>query len=84
MHPLHSSPSYPLLTITGIVSKNIIFPFTCMCTQYLYHIHPSMPFLYLLPPPTSTNPLRQDLFSLKFRQVAETILQQVAKKVFPA
>jgi hypothetical protein len=26
-----------------------------MCTQYLHHIHPPIPFPHLLPPPTDTN-----------------------------
>jgi hypothetical protein len=32
--------------IPGIVSTEIIFPFTYMCTQYLYHIHPSPSYWY--------------------------------------
>jgi hypothetical protein len=36
--------------IPGIVSTDVIFPFTYMCTQNLYHIHPSPPFPQLLPP----------------------------------
>jgi hypothetical protein len=40
----------PLPTpIPGIVSKGIIFPFTYIYTQYLYHIHPLTPFPHFSP-----------------------------------
>jgi hypothetical protein len=55
IHPLqHSLSSFPP-PIPRLVSTDIIFPFTYMCTQYLYRIHPSSPFPHLLPSPTSTN-----------------------------
>jgi hypothetical protein len=38
---------YPFPHIPGIVSTDIIFPFTYMFPQYLHHIHPSMPFPHL-------------------------------------
>jgi hypothetical protein len=53
-------PLYPL--IGEIVSTDIFFPFTFMCTQYLHHIHPLIPFPHLLPPPTGNNTPRQSLF----------------------
>jgi hypothetical protein len=62
IHPLHHFPSFPAPPIPGIVSTDNIFPFTYMCTQYFYHIHPPTLFPHLLPPPTGTNPPRQDLF----------------------
>jgi hypothetical protein len=49
--PLHHSPlSLPSL-ILGIVSKGIIFSFTYMCAQYLYHIYPPTAFPHLFPLP---------------------------------
>jgi hypothetical protein len=59
MHPFTILLHIPL---PPIVSSDIIFPFTYMCTQYLYHIHPPSQFPHLHPPPTGTIPLRQDLF----------------------
>jgi hypothetical protein len=48
---LEFSPSiillYPPLPIPGLV-----FPFTHMCTQYLYHIHPPTPFSHTPSIPT--------------------------------
>jgi hypothetical protein len=64
IHPLHHSLSLPP-SIPGIVSTCVIFPFTHMCTQNLYHIYPSTYFPHLLPlplrPTFSTCP-KQDLF----------------------
>jgi hypothetical protein len=57
------TPSMVSLTpsISGIVSTDIVFIFTYMCTQYLHHIHPPIPFPHKLPPPTGTNlPLPPD------------------------
>jgi hypothetical protein len=48
IHPLYHSP--------GVVSTDIIFLFAYMCTQYLQYIHSPLPFAYLLPSPTGTNP----------------------------
>jgi hypothetical protein len=48
---LYSPPLIP-----GIVSTGLIFPFTYMSTQNLYHIHPPIPFPYILLPPTGTIP----------------------------
>jgi hypothetical protein len=50
-------------TILRTVSTGLIFPFTYMCTQYLHFIHLPTSFPHLLPPPTGTKLLRQDLFS---------------------
>jgi hypothetical protein len=33
-----------------------------VCTQYLHHIDPPIPFSHLFSPPTGTIPPRQDLF----------------------
>jgi hypothetical protein len=55
---LHLSPP----SIPGIVSADILFPFTYMHKKYLHHFYPSSSFPHLLPPPTSTNPSRQDMF----------------------
>jgi hypothetical protein len=62
LHPFHHfflslPPPNP-----GTASTGIIFPFTYMCTQYLHHIHRPRALFYLLPPPTGTNPPRQNLF----------------------
>jgi hypothetical protein len=35
-----------------------------MCTQYLHHVHPPIPFPQLLLPSTSTSLPRQDMFHL--------------------
>jgi hypothetical protein len=35
---------YSFSPIPGIVSAIFIFPFAYMCSQYLYHIHPPIPF----------------------------------------
>jgi hypothetical protein len=56
IHPLHHSPSLPLL-IPGIVSTGLIFSFTYMYTQYLCHIHPPSPSPYILSIPTGTKSL---------------------------
>jgi hypothetical protein len=50
LHYLLPSP------VPGIISTGIIFPFTYMCTQYLYYIHSPTPFPHILPFPTGTNP----------------------------
>jgi hypothetical protein len=43
--------------IPAIVSTDLIFPFTYMCTQNLYYIHPPFPTSLLLPlSPTSSPP----------------------------
>jgi hypothetical protein len=42
-----------------IVSTNLIFPFTYLCTQYLHHIHPPTPFLPFSPLPLLTTPATQ-------------------------
>jgi hypothetical protein len=52
--------------IPGIVSTDIILPFTYMCAQYLHYIHHPSPFPHLLLPPTSTNTPWKDLFTLLF------------------
>jgi hypothetical protein len=51
----HSPLSFPP-TIPGIVLISLIFPFTCMCTQYLHHIHPLWPYPHLLPLPLVPSP----------------------------
>jgi hypothetical protein len=51
-----------LLPLPGTVSTDIIFPFTYIFTKYLHYTHPPTPFPHLLSPPTSINPLSQDLF----------------------
>jgi hypothetical protein len=54
---------YPPFPPTAtIVSTGLIFPITYMCTQYLHYIHSPTPLPHLLPAPTISNPLRQDLF----------------------
>jgi hypothetical protein len=55
IHPLPILLHFPP-PIPGIVSTNIIFPFTCMYTQYLHHIQPPSPFHRLLPTLTITKP----------------------------
>jgi hypothetical protein len=42
--------------IPGIVSTCHIFPISNMCTQYLHHIHPLIPFPHMLPLPTGPSP----------------------------
>jgi hypothetical protein len=51
----------PLLPIPGVVSIDMIFPFTYMCTQYLYYIHPPSFLLHILPFSLVLTP-SQDLF----------------------
>jgi hypothetical protein len=62
IHPLHHSPLSLPPPIPRIVSTDILFPFTYMCTQYLHHIHPLTPFPHLLLLPPLPTPPRQDLF----------------------
>jgi hypothetical protein len=64
VHLLHYSPSSP--PPPKIVSTDITFPFTYMCTQYLYHIHSLWPFPHLFSLCTDTNNPRHDLFHLPF------------------
>jgi hypothetical protein len=52
--------------ISGTGSTGLIFPFTCMCIHYLYHIHPLTPFPHILPSSTGTKSLRQNMFCLLF------------------
>jgi hypothetical protein len=54
-HPLHYSPSYNCPPFPGIVSTDIIFPFTYMHTQDLHHVHPP-PVPHLLPFPLVPRP----------------------------
>jgi hypothetical protein len=57
IHLLHHL--IPLPPIPAIVSTGFIFQFSCLCTQYLHHIHPLHLFLiFFLSPPTGTNPQR--------------------------
>jgi hypothetical protein len=64
---LEFTPSIILLYLPATfleVSTAITFPFTYMCTQYLYYIHPPTLLPHFLPSPTGTNPSpKQDLFS---------------------
>jgi hypothetical protein len=52
---LNSPPSplffIALYPIPGIVSTDIVFPFTYICTQYLHYFHPptAFPHPFLLP-----------------------------------
>jgi hypothetical protein len=63
-HPIHCSPLFHPAPIPGIVSVNVIFTCTYMCTQYQHYIHPPTPTPHILPTLTSTYPPRQDLFCL--------------------
>jgi hypothetical protein len=56
IHSLHHSPVSPPPPSPGTVSAGIIFSFTYMYTQYLYHTHLPTPFPHLLHPPTGTLP----------------------------
>jgi hypothetical protein len=56
IHALHHSSLSSTPPIHVIISTGIIFPFTYMCTQYLYYIHSPTPFSHILPFPTGTNP----------------------------
>jgi hypothetical protein len=47
---------YPPSSILRMLSTGLIFPFAYMSTQYFHHVRPPTPFLYILPPPTGTNP----------------------------
>jgi hypothetical protein len=42
--------------IPGIVSARITFAFIYMCTNFLHHIHPPIPFSHHIPPSTGANP----------------------------
>jgi hypothetical protein len=42
--------------IPRIISTDLIFPFKCMHTQYLYCIHPPTPFPHFLTLPLIPNP----------------------------
>jgi hypothetical protein len=55
-------PEFTTPLILEIVSTNIIFPLTYLCTYYLHSIHSPMPFPHLLPSPTGIDAPRQDLF----------------------
>jgi hypothetical protein len=57
VHPLHHCLLFLPTPIPGIVSTDIIFPFTYMYTQYLHyiHLHPPYSYWYQCPP-------RKDLF----------------------
>jgi hypothetical protein len=59
IHSLHCSPLFTS-PIPGVVSIHIIYPFTYMCTQYLYSIC-TTPFPHLLPTSHSYQPCRKDL-----------------------
>jgi hypothetical protein len=61
IHPLHHSLLSPYPHSWNSFNR-YHFPFTCMCTQYLHHIHPPSPFPHLLTHPTDTTLPRQDLF----------------------
>jgi hypothetical protein len=52
--------------IRGIVSINLILPFTYICTQYLHHIHTLKPFPHVHFPPTGMNPRNRTHFPLLF------------------
>jgi hypothetical protein len=52
-HPQKFLQCTPLPSIPGIISKGVIFPFTCSCTLYLHSIHPPTSFPQLLPYPTT-------------------------------
>jgi hypothetical protein len=54
--PLQPFSLTPPTPIPWTISTDIIFPFTYIRTQYFHHIHPALPFLHILPPPTCTNP----------------------------
>jgi hypothetical protein len=56
IHPFHHSLLSCPPPIPGIVSTIFIFPFSCMCTEYYHHIHPSTPFPYVLLPPSVPHP----------------------------
>jgi hypothetical protein len=58
--PLLLSPQIP-----GTVSIGIIFAFTYMCTHYLYHIHPPIPFPAFFPLPLVLPPLFSDFVEEK-------------------
>jgi hypothetical protein len=78
---------YPPLPMPGIASTGLIFPFTNMCIQYLYHVQP--PTLSPHPsPPLVTTP-RQDLFCPPVLQFCKRknkwhfCLFKIAMQVFP-
>jgi hypothetical protein len=63
IHPLHHSPLSSPPPIPGIVSTDLIFPFTYTCIPYLY---PPTPFPHIFPHPTSTNLLDRTCSALPF------------------
>jgi hypothetical protein len=70
---------YPPSLIPGIVSTGIIFPFTYVCTQYLYYFHLPMLFPHFFPPPTGTNcPPQALLFSNFVKEKKLTFLFKLA------
>jgi hypothetical protein len=62
-HPIHCSHLPPPPPNLRIVSVGIIFAFTYMYTQFLYHIHPPTPFPQHLPPRTGTKFLLDRTYS---------------------
>jgi hypothetical protein len=62
VHHFHYSSSCPPPPTPGIVSTDIIFPFTYMYLQYLHHIHPPSPFPHSFPLLLVPASPRQDLF----------------------
>jgi hypothetical protein len=59
LNSLDNSPSFPS---TNPASTDTIFPFTYMSIQYFPNSQPLSPFPYPFCPPTTTDPLRQNLF----------------------
>jgi hypothetical protein len=57
--------------ILGIDSAAIIFAFTYMCTQFLYHIHSPTPFLHHFPLPTGLLPHNRTCSTLLFSNFIE-------------
>jgi hypothetical protein len=55
IHLFHHSSLSPLPSIPRIASTGIIFTFTYMFTQHLYHTHPPTHFLHHHFPTTGTN-----------------------------
>jgi hypothetical protein len=55
IHTLHCSLLSLPAPIPGIVSTDLIFSFTYMCTEYCHHIHPPLPSPHNLHL-TDTNP----------------------------
>jgi hypothetical protein len=68
--------------IPGIVSTGIIIPFTYMCTQYLYYIHPPTLFPYFFSPSHKHQPPNPPQGQLMLKKKNDVCLRKLHRE-FP-